>query len=166
MTGGLELTPRNLRADPRAVFTRLFTAYFREVWRWLAVLGVRPEGLRDATQAVFSEAWRALDALGEVGSSRPWLFAIAAEVARARRGGTLAAPGSEADGEEVARVTLDRFLAPLTEGEREAFLLFEVGGLSSAQIADLTGAAPAMVAARLRAARACVESAAARLACT
>ncbi len=145
---------------------RLFAASFRDVWTWLAALGVAAAELREATLDVFLAAHRALEETGGEETSRAWLFSLALEVARvhqARRSVAVAsndaAPPPAAQG-----VALDRLLGPLTEPERVTFLLFELGGLSCAQIAELTRAPAALVRARLHSARACVESYAARLA--
>jgi len=147
MTGGSEHALHPARANPHATFARLFALYFREVWGWLAALGVGPCALREAVREVFIEAWSRLGEVGEATAVRAWLFPLATRVARAQRARAFQSP---ADGE----ATINRLLAPLTEPERVTFLLFELGGLPIAQIAELTGAAPAVVATHLRLARA------------
>lgn len=145
---------------------RLFAASFRDVWTWLAALGVGPSELREATLDVFLAAHPALEETDGEEASRPWLFSLVVEVARvhqARRGAATASNDAEPP-PEAQRVGLDRLLGQLTEAERVTFLLFELGGLSCAQIAELTRAPAALVRARLHSARACVESNTARLA--
>jgi len=151
--------------SPQGDLMRLFAASFREVWTWLAALGVGRSELREAALDVFLAARRVLDGAegGEV--SRPWLFTIATEVARVHRArGGAAEASNDSEHPPSAPMALDRLLGPLTEAERVTFLLFELGGLSCAQIAELTLAPPALVLARLRSARDCVESNTARLA--
>lgn len=162
-------------AHRQATLSRLYAAHFRDVWRWVASLGVRPADLRDVVHDVFVAAWESLPHFEGRASHRTWLFGIARNVARNRRAraylrrevhGAQVDPLGEADPERDARVAealsiLDAALTGVPDEQREAFLLFELGGLSGAEIGELSGAPVQTVFSRIRAARQHVERAAA-----
>lgn len=153
------------------MLARLYGTYFRDVWRWVSALGVRPSELRDVVHDVFVAAWQSLDAFEGRGTHKTWLYGIASNVARNHRARAYvrrevydehAEVPADDDPEREARLRqardiLDGVLAPLPDAQREAFLLFELGGLTGAQIAELTGVPVQTVFSRLRAARAYVE---------
>jgi DNA-directed RNA polymerase specialized sigma24 family protein len=119
--------------DHHAQLARLVGGHFREVWNWLAALGVPPSELRDTTVEVFAMVWNEIESLPTTPSLRTWLFSRTVEVARCRETHAFV---TQPDAETMA--PLARFLAPLTERERVVFLLFELGGLPLEQIAELT----------------------------
>lgn len=161
----------------QATLARLYGSYFRDVWNWVAALGVRPADLRDIVHDVFVAAWQSLDTFEGRSSHRTWLFGIAANVARNSRARAFVrrevfevrdGPSSNDDPEQDAQISeareiLHRLLDALPEAQREAFLLFELGGLTGAEIAELTGAPVQTVFSRLRAARSHVERESAHL---
>jgi RNA polymerase sigma-70 factor, ECF subfamily len=168
---GSDVVARGSDAHRQATLARLYAAYFRDVWNWVASLGVRPSDLRDVVHDVFVAAWQSLDSFEGRSSHRTWLFGISANVARNRRArayvrredyGEHPEPRSGADPERDARITeareiLDELLEALPDEQREAFLLFELAGYTGAQIAELTSVPVQTVFSRLRAARAHVE---------
>jgi len=168
---GSDVVVRGSTARRQAKLARLYGAYFRDVWNWVAALGVRPSDLRDVVHDVFVAAWEALDSFEGRSSDRTWLFGISANIARNRRKqayvrrevyDALPEVNSGDDPERAARLVearqiLDGFLEALPDEQREAFLLFELGGFTGAQIAELTNVPLQTVFSRLRAARTYIE---------
>jgi RNA polymerase sigma-70 factor (ECF subfamily) len=146
--------------------------HYAFVWRVLRRSGLSSADADDAAQRVFLVAAARLDNIEEH-SERGFLFRTAARVASnahrsiRRRPDT---PGLEA-GEEPApfpapddlldqrraRDLLDRVLSELSEDLRATFILFEIEGLRTPEIAEAIGIPLGTVASRLRRARAEVE---------
>ena len=144
-------------------------AHFDFIWRSLRGLGVPAASVDDAAQQVFLTASQKLETITE-GSERSFLFATARGIAANARRSQLRnrelldedALASHVDGapdpEEVAasrqaRIVLDRILDGLPEDLRTVFLLYELEGQTTAEIAALLGAPMGTVASRLRRAR-------------
>jgi RNA polymerase sigma-70 factor (ECF subfamily) len=144
----------------------LVDAHFDFIWRSLRRLGVPEEGLDDAAQQVFLVALRRIDEIA-AGRERAFLFGTAMNVAgdarralvRAREGkderALEAAVDSAPTPDQVvvrkqARALLDEVLAAMDDDLRTVFVLFEIEGMTSPEIASLLGIAPGTAASRLR----------------
>ncbi len=139
---------------------------YRLIWRLLRRLGLRPEQADDAAQQVFLIAAERLHDIREH-SERSFAFGTALRVAQSFRRRTAREPGPLDDGLHVspapspeeltdqhrARVLLDALLAAMPLELRTTFVLFELEGLTSPEIAELAGIPLGTVASRLRRAR-------------
>jgi RNA polymerase sigma-70 factor (ECF subfamily) len=105
---------------------------------------------RDAVAAAWPKAWRGLKAIREDARLRPWLVAIAANEARlalrARRRRTVAELRAVSpqhlwteDSDAIDRLDLERALARLEPADRTLLALRYVAGLSSQELASVTG---------------------------
>jgi RNA polymerase sigma-70 factor (ECF subfamily) len=155
------------RTVHRIELATLFHAHFDLVWRTVRRLGVPPAAIDDAAQEVFVIASRKLDVI-EPGKERAFLYAIAMRVAsdarRAnnRRGTPVAVEDSLVDAapspedlldQKRAREHLDALIARMPDDLRDVFVLYELEGLTMAEIATALELAPGTVASRLRRAR-------------
>lgn len=151
----------------------LLRSHFRDVWRMVRRFGVPENCADDATQEVFIIAARRL---GDItpGSERPFLLASAVRVAaNLRRSlgtrrecaedeqateGVDPRPNAEALlDQKRLRQMLDRVLDGLSDDLRVCFVLYELEGLSSPEIAELAQIPVGTVASRLRRAREAFE---------
>ncbi len=143
--------------------------HFDFVFRTLRAFGVRHADAEDGAQAVFIIASRKLSLI-TTGSERAFLFATARGVAsNARRSGMRnredvssdALPATvdqapspeEAAARSQARTHLVRILDGMDDDARAVFVLFELEGLTMAEIAKVVDVPPGTVASRLRRAR-------------
>lgn len=146
----------------RARLERMFTAHHALVWRTLRRRGLDADAAADATQQVFLIA---AERLGDIrsGSERAFLIGTALRLARtiARRGARVqleddmdlrVATRNPAD-ERAAVEIFDRVLGELDTSLVEVFVLFELSGFSSPEIAELLAIPVGTVASRLRRAR-------------
>lgn len=142
---------------------------FEFIWRTLRGHGIPARAVDDATQRVFLIASRKLDSI-VAGSERAFLYSTARGVAanvrrtlsRSREDtdeGLLARavdgkpdPEQEAQRSESKRL-LEQILGAMEEDARDVFVLFELEGFTSAEIAALLGIPVGTVASRLRRAR-------------
>jgi RNA polymerase sigma-70 factor (ECF subfamily) len=157
----------------------LVAKYQDFIWRSLRRLGVPHAQVDDATQEVFLVAARRLDDI-DGARERSFIFGVTMRVASdARR--TRARARERADqtaidsavstgptaerllGEQQDRALLDMALDALDDETRAVFVLFEIEGLTSPEIASLLGIALGTVASRLRRGRERFHAAAARL---
>lgn len=160
-------TPRTPEHEAR--IRTMVTQNFEFIWRSLRGLGVPASGADDAAQQVFMIASQKLDAI-TIGSERAFLFSTARGVAaNARRSlsrsrelvdeGALAQRVDEApDPEQAAESSqgkklLERVLAGMTEDLKTVFVLFELEGLTSVEIAAMLDIPVGTAASRLRRAR-------------
>ena len=159
-------------------FARLFEEHFDFVWRSLRRLGVAPGSVDDAAQEVFVVASRRLAAI-EPGKERAFLFGTALRVAsdarrsaqrrREREQEVDREPSSpEPSAEELidrrrAREMMDDIIASLPDDARPVFVLFELEGMTMAEIASCLDLPAGTVASRLRRARELFAAAIARL---
>jgi len=145
----------------------LFSTHYDFVWRSLRRLGVEGGSADDAAQEVFMVAAKKLDRILP-GAERAFLFGTALRVAsdarRARSRRRESAEGSEvieaawAGGPSLdelverkqARELLDLALDSMPLDVRAVFTLFELEGLTMAEIAACTDTPPGTVASRLR----------------
>jgi RNA polymerase sigma-70 factor (ECF subfamily) len=148
----------------------LFETNFDFIARLLRRLGLREFDIDDALQEVFLRAGQKLDRVA-AGSERSYLYGIAMRVAsnllRVRRradarfesNGTpdthpTGAPGPEdLVDQRRARALLDEVIGTMDIKQRAVFTLFELEGLTLAEIAALTGLPIGTVASRLHRAR-------------
>jgi RNA polymerase sigma factor (sigma-70 family) len=144
------------RGDETA-FEGLYDRHWRSLLAFCRhVLGDRQDA-EDVLQQTFLRAHRALEARRVPDSVRPWLFTIARNRCRtllaACRDTVMAPEDLEPACDGLAddarrRAELDeliRDLAGLPEDQREALVLFVVGGLSQADVASVIGCAPGKV---------------------
>ena len=152
---------------------QLLQAHFRDVWRVVRRFGVPENSADDAAQEVFIIASRRLSDITP-GSERPFLLATAVRVAaNLRRSlgtrrecaedeqtteGVDPRPSAEALlDQKRLRQMLDRVLDGLSDDLRVSFVLYELEGLSSPEIATLLGIPLGTVASRLRRGREAFE---------
>jgi RNA polymerase sigma-70 factor, ECF subfamily len=157
----------------------MLRVHFRDVWRIVRRFGVPENSADDAAQEVFIIAARRLSDIA-LGSERAFLFASAVRVAaNARRAlgarrecaeddslpeGVDPRPNAEALlDQKRLRQLLDRVLDELSDELRVCFVLYELEGMSSPEIAELLRIPVGTVASRLRRAREAFELAAGRL---
>jgi RNA polymerase sigma-70 factor (ECF subfamily) len=155
---------------------RMFRAHHELVWRTLRRLGLPPEAAADATQQAFLIAAERLDDIRQ-GSERAFLFGTALRLARTAyrtRGrfqleedmDTRAHGGSKMEelvDQRRAVELADRVLAEMDPTLLTVFVLFELEGLSTPEIAEIVGVPLGTAASRLRRAREAFRAAAARM---
>lgn len=152
--------------DRKARLAQMIDRDYRFTWRLLRRLGVPLQSVDDATQQVFLVAAERLDDI-RVESERSFAFGTAIRVAQSfRRRNTrelaqvshddLSArePDPEAlTAQRRACEQLDRVLDALPLELRSVFVLFELEGMTSPEIASVAGLPLGTVASRLRRAR-------------
>jgi RNA polymerase sigma-70 factor (ECF subfamily) len=163
-------------AASRSRLEKMFRAHHELVWRTLRRLGLGPEQAADAAQQAFLIA---TERLGDIraGSERAFLFGTAIRLARtAYRSGQRIQLEDDmdrrADGgsrlEDLvdrrrAVELADRVLAQMEPSLLTVFVLFEIEGLSTPEIAELIGVPLGTAASRLRRAREAFRVTAARM---
>lgn len=141
---------------------------YAAVWRTLRRFGLSPSDADDAAQQVFVVVARRFDDI-ELGRERAFLFRIAMHVASKARRARRRRPedADEACGETAdsapladdlvdrhrARALLDRLLSEMDRDLTAVLVLFEIEGLTMAEIAEALEVPPGTVASRLRRAR-------------
>jgi RNA polymerase sigma-70 factor (ECF subfamily) len=140
-------------ADPAAV-TELFRRFHEPVARYLSRLVHDPADVEDLVQATFLEVARGHAQYGSRAKVRTWLFGIATNLARvfwrsARRRVRLvreltlveahtAGHGIPSAMDSQSQIALARrALEALPEGQREAFVLCEIEGLTAKEAAEV-----------------------------
>ena len=173
-----ESTTRPRAADAETRFRKMVDAQFDFIWRSLRGLGVPPGSVDDAAQQVFLVAAQKIDAIDE-GAERSFLFSTARGIAaNARRSRSrsrevadddvlVAQPDDAPNPEQLtaskrAREVLDRILEGLSEDVRAVFVLYELEGMTMAEIAEACELPPGTVASRLRRGREEFQAAARR----
>ncbi len=176
---GPRLTRAASALQDNARVADMLRLHFRDVWRIVRRFGVPENSADDAAQEVFIIASRRLADITP-GSERPFLLASAVRVAaNARRslGARRECNGDDNMPERVdprpdaealldqkrLRQMLDRALDDLSDDLRVCFVLYELEGMSSPEIAQLLSIPVGTVASRLRRAREAFELAAAKL---
>ena len=162
------IEPRSRRAElDRSVrLKRIFHENYRVVWRVVRRIGLPVEAADDATQQVFLVAAERLDDIAE-GSERAFVFGTALRVARTfkrrlarelpseegdRNASPLPRPDELAD-QKRAREVLDAVLQQMPADLRAVFVLFELEGMTTPEIAELFEIPVGTAASRLRRAR-------------
>ena len=155
--------------DRDARLRQMVDLHFDFIWRSLRGLGVPAASADDAAQQVFWIASKKLAAI-TVGSERGFLFSTARGIAANMRRGQRrnpevadelaiathydVAPNPEqAASSNEAKKWLEQFLDGLPVDLRTVFVLFELEGLTTVEIADLTEMPTGTVASKLRRAR-------------
>ena len=162
---------------PAARLSALVAAHFTYVWRLLRRLGLSDSDADDAAQQAFLVASRRLDDI-QVGSERSFLYKVAVHTAskskraqhRLREEDLDAftfearSPGpDELLDRRRAREVLDAIVGTMPLELRVVFVLFEIDGLSTMEVAEVVGIPLGTVASRLRRARADFETRVARV---
>jgi RNA polymerase sigma factor (sigma-70 family) len=129
----------------------LFERYHLNVFRYMLRMTGSRETAEDLTQDVFVRVSRNLAGYTEMGRERAWIFSIAANVFRNSKREAVrrlsprdarsvdSIEDSLSANEPADRVSLEEALSSLGEKERQVFLMRELGGLSYAEIAAITG---------------------------
>ena len=158
----------------------MFREHFDLIWRYLRRLGVEASVVDDRAQEVFIVAARRTADIEE-GRERSFLLATAFRVASEARRESARHRARAADGEALAalasplpspeenalraqmRALLDRVLDEMPADIRAVFVLFELEGMATREIADALELPMGTVASRLRRGREIYERHAARL---
>lgn len=152
----------------RARLEAMYRAHHQAIWRFLRRMGHGPELAADATHQAYVVAAERIEQI-YLGSERAYLFSTAFRVARGlarkvRRDDLdgevehLAAvtrsqsPGGESE-RRAALDALERILSGLDEALVSVFVLHEIEGFTSPEIAETLGIPVGTVASRLRRAR-------------
>jgi RNA polymerase sigma-70 factor (ECF subfamily) len=161
-------------AEPR--LERMFRAHHDLIWRTLRRLGMNQDAAADGTQQAFLVAAERLQHI-RPGAERAFLFGTALRIARSARRKT---ERYELEGDMDVRVDpdwrtdamtnrhaalqlLDRMLLRMDPDLVTVFVLFELEGMSTGEIAGMVGIPVGTAASRLRRARQTFRSAASRL---
>lgn len=166
------------RAGDRAAFGQLFTRHHGRVTAMCTRLLADRGRVDDAVQQTFLEAWRCLDRFEGRSRFTTWLTRIAIHTCFGLRrrlarlvfvGGTAAEPLQEVEAagrspEQQAlvrarEVAIREVLASLSEKKRTVFVLADLEGLSSPEVAEVLGVPDATVRTRLFHARRAVAAA-------
>ena len=167
----VEEPPPSLALEPAAAerYRAMVVEHFDALWRTLRSLGVAAAAVDDAAQQVFLIALRKIGRI-EVGSERAFLLGTAVGVAaNARRGAARSREVADADAlaagvdaslnpEQAAIVAerqamVERALDRMPDELRVVFVLFELEGLTSVEIAAMLAIPVGTVSSRLRRAR-------------
>lgn len=165
--------------DPDS-FRAMYEANVAFVWRALRRLGVREADVADAAQEVFLVAHRREQEFEGRSSRTTWLFGIALRVASDRRKRAdarrqvldeqvvaaavdAAADGARTEARLGAADLLERALDVLPLEQRAVFVLYELEGLTTAEIAEAVSCPLGTVYSRLRLARETFQEVAERL---
>ncbi|WP_437293385.1 RNA polymerase sigma factor [Sorangium sp. So ce426] len=169
MTAPAERAEQRAPSPSAERYRALVDAHFDFIWRSLRGLGVPAGSADDAAQHVFLIAYQKLAEIAP-DRERSFLFGTALGVAaNARRAGArrrelcddgaMAAAADDAPNPEQliemkqARALLDDVLDAMEEDLRVVFVLFELEGVPTEEIAAMLGLAKGTVASRLRRAR-------------
>jgi RNA polymerase sigma-70 factor, ECF subfamily len=148
---------------------RVYVEHSAFLWRSLLRLGVREADVDDALQELLVVVHRKLPGFDpRRGHMKGWLFGIAVRVAHGHRrrayvrrevpaesADCAAAPSTPEDDLRLARARrdLETVLAALSPVKRATFVMFELEGLSTDEIAAVTGVPVGTVHSRLHGAR-------------
>lgn len=158
--------PEQTPAEVRKTLATLFIAHHELIWRTLRRLGAGPEAAADCTQQAFVIAAERFFQI-RPGCERAFLFSTAlglAHTSRRREWRCQLEANMELHShrlrvdekvtrEHYARQLMDRVLSKMDTTLVTVFILFELEGLSSPEIAELAGVPLGTVASRLRRAR-------------
>ena len=137
-----------------AEFRTLFDQQVDFVWRVLRRYGVPDRELEDVCQEVFLIVFRKLGEFEGRSTLRTWIYSIAARVALVSRRkayvkrelleSPVDEPRTEANQEELATqrralTLVDEVLSAMDPEKREAFVLYELEGMSVAEVAAAVG---------------------------
>jgi len=177
MTAPAERIPARVPAAVAAVDNRrletIFNAHHATVWRALRRRGLSPEAAEDATQETFLLAAEKLDDIRPE-SEKAFLIATALRVAHSLGRKTVRweldedmdqrlAAGRDAGDRRADQQLCNLVLSKVDADLVEVFVLYELEGLTSPEIAELLQIPLGSVASRLRRAREQFRDAAARV---
>ncbi len=142
-------------------FCAIYRTHHGFVWHALHRFGIGPPAIEDAAQDVFVVAYRRWSDLAGA-STKAWLYGIARRVASNYRRSdrrrvqreravqhTVTRRGSRGDAHEVIQM-FDRYVASLSPGDRELFILSELEGMTGREIAQAQGRPEQTIYTRLR----------------
>lgn len=164
------------RSSGQRRLEQMFRDHHLLIWRTLRRLGLTDDGAADGTQQAFLIAAERLAEIRE-GSERAFLFGTAIRLARSshRRNHRCQLeadmdtridtqrPAEEVTNHRSAVELLDRVLSRMDEDLVSVFVLFELEGMSTPEIAELIQIPIGTAASRLRRARQAFRAAAQRL---
>lgn len=172
-----DVLARRARVGDRDAFAQLVDRHGPALHRYASRMLDDPSETADCLQDAFADAWRGLPGWEGRAAVRTWLFTLVThavrrhqsrhlrrtprpvedEQLRTRVGGDAAQdPARIVEMDDFVRA-LDAALGTLPGGQRSAWLLREVEGLSYAEIAEVSAATPDVVRGRLARARATLE---------
>jgi RNA polymerase sigma-70 factor, ECF subfamily len=150
-----EVALRARRGDTAAA-TAFVRATQTDVWRLCAHLGSRASA-EDLAQETYARAFASLHRFAGRSSARTWLLGIARRVcADAVRSAVRARSvpvGAAIVADPADSVALQELLAALDDERREAFVLTQLVGLSSAEAAEVAGCPVGTIRSRVARAR-------------
>lgn len=158
--------PERTQGEVRQTLASLFTTHHELIWRTLRRLGASPEAAADCTQQAFVIAAERFFQI-RPGCERAFLFSTALGLAHTSRRrewrcqleanmelhSNRMRADEKATREHYARQLMDRVLGKMDTTLVSVFVLFELEGLSSPEIAEMLGIPLGTVASRLRRAR-------------
>jgi len=151
-------------AGDRGAWAELHEEYRPQALAFLRRLGVRPREVDDACQEVFLQVFRYLDRFERRADFRTWLYKLCiSQAARLRRRALMLRPLAWLKGDEMsafpewsafrAAEMAEQALASLSARQRTVFVLFELEGMPTAEIARLLECPGATVRRQLQEAR-------------
>jgi RNA polymerase sigma-70 factor, ECF subfamily len=166
--------PAHSAMDDRARLRAMFDSHHNLVWRMLRRYGLDAEAAADVGQQAYLVAVERITDIWP-GSERAFLIGTALRLARKQRRNAARAPlvvavdermhqPEHAEAQAVTLQLLDRVLAQLDASLVEVFVLFDVEGFSTKEIARALSLPEGTVASRLRRAREEFRAVARRLA--
>ncbi|MDD9932781.1 MAG: sigma-70 family RNA polymerase sigma factor [Myxococcales bacterium] len=169
----LQDSQQDSQRDSQERLRSMFDLHHHVVWRTLRRFGLDPEAAADVGQQAYLVAVERIDDIWP-GSERAFLIGTALRLARKHRHRAgrlqleatvderLHAPG-KAESRAIALELLDRVLSQLDPSLVEAFVLFDIEGLSTREVARALDLPEGTVASRVRRAREAFRAATRRL---
>lgn len=159
--------------DSRTRLQEMFNLYHHAVWRTLRRYGLPPEAAADVGQQAYLVAVERVHDIWP-GRERAFLLGTALRLARKHRRGAVRLQlelgidervhvAGAAESRTIALELLDRVLCQLDASLVEVFVLFEVEGFSTKEVASALEVPEGTVASRLRRAREAFRAATQRL---
>ncbi|MBF5082929.1 RNA polymerase sigma factor [Quadrisphaera sp. INWT6] len=168
-----DVLARRAGLGDRLAFTELVDRHGPALHRYASRMLDDPSETADCLQDAMADAWRGLSGFGGRSSVRTWMFTLVTHAVRRHQSRQLKRTAAPVDdevlarratgpGQDPARVVemqgfveaLDAALRQLPEGQRSAWILKEVEGLSYAEVAEVGRTTPDVVRGRLSRARA------------
>lgn len=167
-----DVLARRAGLGDRRAFTELVDRHGPALHRYASRMLDDPSETADCLQDAFTDAWRGLSGFGGRSSVRTWLFTLVTHAVRRHQSRHLKRTAAPVDDEVLARRSngrgadparivemegfvraLDAALRQLPDGQRSAWILREVEGLSYAEVAEVAATTPDVVRGRLSRAR-------------
>jgi len=158
-----DASPPPPAVDSRARLQQMFDSHHNLVWRTLRRYGLDPEAAADVGQQAYVVA---IERIADIwpGSERAFLLGTALRLARKQRRTAARVPlesgiderarqPGHAESQAITLELLDRVLGQLDASLVEVFVLFDVEGFSTKEIASALAVPEGTVASRLRRAR-------------